>query len=173
MSKAATHTGSAGNDGAVAGLIARFAAYFAVLTALVLFLDSRGMLRWLQDVTTVVSEAAVSVLGIGASRTGTLIHLPQRTLAIDLACTAIFIVALYVALVMSYPVPWRVRLVGIAAGVVLIAVANVLRIVAAAVVSQIAPSAFMFVHDYLFQVGMILITVAAWAAWLLYLRRYA
>jgi exosortase/archaeosortase family protein len=164
---------SSKSDGAVAGLVVRFAAYFAVFSALILFLDSRGLLRWLQDVTAIASDAGVRMLGIGTVRNGTLIHLSQRVLAIDLACTAVFIMALYAALVLAYPVSARDRLVGIVVGIAIISVGNVLRIVAAAVVAQTAPPLFTFFHDYLFQVGMVLLTVAAWAAWLLYLKRHA
>jgi len=173
MSRAATQTQSSKPDGAVVGLVVRFAAYFALFSALILFLDARGLLRWLQDVTTIAADAVVRMLGISSVRSGTLIHLSERVLAIDLACTAVFIMALYAALVLAYPVSARDRLVGIVVGIAIISVGNVLRIVAAAVVAQFAGSMFLFFHDYLFQVGMVLLTVAAWAAWLHYLKRHA
>jgi exosortase/archaeosortase family protein len=173
MAKANPKPASPKVDPAAVGLVVRFGMYFAVFSAAILFADKRGLFGPLQIATTAVSQTVVTWLGIAATRSGTLIYLPSRTLAIDLACTAIFIVALYAAIVLAYPVSVPQRLMGIAVGVPIILVGNILRIVAAAEVAQVAPRSFTFFHDYLFQVGMVLITVAAWAAWLSMVRRDA
>jgi exosortase/archaeosortase family protein len=154
-------------------LVVRFAMYFAVFSAAILFADRRGLFAPLQLATTSVAHTFITWVGIPATRSGTLIHMPTRTLAIDLACTAIFIVALYAAIVLAYPVSVPQRLLGIGIGVPIILIGNILRLIAAAEVAQAAPTAFTFFHDYLFQVGMVLITVAAWAAWLSLVRRDA
>jgi exosortase/archaeosortase family protein len=173
MTKAKPQSALPKEDRAAVGLVMRFAMYFAVFSAAILFADKRGLFDFLRIGTTAVATTVVTWVGIPATRSGTLIYLPTKTLAIDLACTAIFIVALYAAIVLAYPVSVPQRLLGLAIGVPIILVGNILRLVAAAGVAQVAPSSFTFFHDYLFQVGMVLITVAAWAAWLSVVRRDA
>ena len=111
--------------------------------------------------------------GVWAVAIGPMIFLSSRTLSIDLACTAIHIAALYSALVLAYPVSVRTRLLGVAVGVPIILAANVARLVAGAHLAHAMPGAFDFVHDYLFQVGMILLTVGLWLGWLAYARHHA
>ena len=56
---------------------------------------------------------------------------------------------------------------GLAVGLPIIALANLLRLVAAAYASEhLNAATFTFTHDYLFKVGMILVVVALWASWL-------
>jgi exosortase/archaeosortase family protein len=173
MAKAKAQSASPKTDQAAVGLVMRFAMYFVVFSAAILFAEKRGLFDSLRIGTTAVATTVVRWVGIPATRSGTLILLPGKTLAIDLACTAIFIVALYTAIVLAYPVSIPQRLLGMAIGVPIILLGNILRLVAAAEVARIAPSSFAFFHDYLFQVGMVLITVAAWAAWLSLVRRDA
>jgi exosortase/archaeosortase family protein len=162
-----------GIDRATLGVVGRFAVYFGGLVAAIMLSSVAGWLNSTLVGTAIVSTKLVTWAGIAAERSGALIHLHSRTLSIDLPCTAVFIVALYVALVVAYPVSVRDRLLGIALGVPIILVFNFGRIVAAAAVSESNPAAFTFFHDYLFQVGMVLVTVAAWAAWLSIVRRDA
>lgn len=173
MSKKSPQRKEPQKDRAVFGVVGRFAAYFAVFDVAIMFAYFAGALNAMLVGTATVSAQLAKWLGIAATRSGTLIYLSSRTLSVDLACTAVFIVALYAALVLAYPVSPQQRMLGIAFGVPIILVANVLRIVAAAQVAEIAPSAFQFVHDYMFQVGMVLVTAAVWAAWLSFARRHA
>jgi exosortase/archaeosortase family protein len=157
----------------VLGVVGRFAAYFAAFDLAILIAYATGVLNAMLLTTASISTRFVTLIGITATRSGTRILLPSRVLSVDLACTAVFIVALYAALVLAYPVSARNRLLGIAVGVPIILFTNIVRIVAAAEVSETAPSAFQFFHDYMFQVGMVLVTVAIWVAWLSFTRRDA
>lgn len=173
MAKKNRQSTQSNNDRAVVGIVGRFAAYFVVLDVAIMLGYATGWLGAVLEGTAAVATRIVTSIGIAAVRSGTLIRLPSRTLSVDLACTAVFVVALYVALILAYPVSAKNRLLGIALGVPAILAVNVMRIVATAQVSESAPSAFQFVHDYMFQVGMVLVTVAVWAAWLSYTRRHA
>jgi len=177
------------------GVVGRLAIYFGGLVSAIMLANLAGMLNWMMMGTAIVSTRLYTWLGIAAMRSGTQIYLHSRTLSIDLACTAIFIMALYVALVLAYPVSARHRFLGLAIGIPSIVFANFVRLVAVAEVSEsIQPafaflhdrwfhtlplsapaysSTFTFFHDYLFQVGMVLVTVVALAAWLSYVRKDA
>ena len=160
-------------DRAVLAVGGRFLAYFVAFAGVISVIAAKGGFDWLTLGLAKTSISLIAFTGVNAVRSGNLIELPNRILSIDLACTAIFIVALFGALVLAYPVNPRMRLMGLAAGIPLILFANVARIVAVAHVAVISPQAFDFVHDYLFQVGMLLVSAALWAAWLAMARRHA
>jgi exosortase/archaeosortase family protein len=160
-------------DRALLGVIGRFAVYFSVFAAVILAIDRVGGWHGLLLGLTWLSTALAHVVGVSAVQSGTLIVLANRTLSIDLPCSAIFIVALYAALVLAYPVSPVQRLRGLALGIPIILVFNVARIVAAAQVALSLPNAFDFFHDYLFQSGMVLVTAVVWASWLSLARRDA
>lgn len=155
------------------GVVGRFAVYFGGLVSAIMLANAAGWFKSTLIGTAVVSAKLMTWVGISAVRSGNQIYLHSRTLSIDLPCTAIFIIALYVSLVVAYPVSVRHRLLGVAIGVPLIVVFNFVRLLAVAVVAESLPSAFAFFHDYLFQVGMVLVTVVVWAAWLSFVRRDA
>jgi len=154
-------------------VVMRFVAYFVLFMVAILLANAEGAWRAVQLATAALSTTIASGLGVAAMRSGTLIELSNRTLSVDLACTAVIIVALYSSLVLAYPVSSRQRLIGLGAGIPLILFANIGRIVAAIGVAARAPSAFQFFHDYLFQVGMVFVTVAIWTVWLSFARRDA
>jgi archaeosortase B (VPXXXP-CTERM-specific) len=173
VSNSERHARPQGETGRLLAIGARFVAYFVLSVIAVTLVAAKGGWEWSRLATARVSATLMSATGVHAVLSGTLIRIPNRILAIDLACTGITIVALYCALILAYPVRWSYRLLGIAIGVPAILLANLVRIVAAAHVSATAPSAFTFVHVYLFQVGMVLVVAFIWAGWLSLGRRYA
>jgi len=120
--------------------------------------------------------AAVLVRGVGIPVTvvGNQMALASRILQIDVDCTALAIAAVYVALVVAYPLAVRTKMLALVVGIPVIAVTNLLRLVAVAVASEhLSPALFSFVHDYLFKVVMVLVVVGLWAAWLEIARSHA
>ncbi len=160
-------------DKTVLGVGLRFVAYLLVFTAVLTPIDTSGGLDGVMRATASVSTWLITLTGIQATQSGTLIYLSNRILAIDTACTAVYLVAMFSALILAYPVKWSSRLLGVLAGIVVILGINLIRIVAVAHVSIRASGSFSFIHDYLFQVGMMLVVVMLWAIWLKLARRYA
>jgi exosortase/archaeosortase family protein len=150
----------------------RFAAYFLLFDVAIVAVDLFGGWRPMLQAWASVSAGIARLLGVHLVLAGTQIGIGTRTLSIDLPCSAIFIAALFISLVLAYPVSWKARLLGLAIGLPAILLANVLRLVAVEVVQATAPAAFPFVHDYLFEVGMVFVTLAAWAYWLSLARRH-
>lgn len=160
-------------DAKVLAVCGRFVGYFVLFAAAMSLIGFGGGWTRLRLLTAQASTALITLTGETATLSGTLIRLPNRTLAIDFACTGLMIAAMYCALVLAYPIKPHYRLLGVAIGVPTLLVANLIRIVTVAHVSVSAPGAFAFVHDYLFQVGMVLVAAVLWAAWLSLGRRYA
>jgi len=144
-----------------------FVLIFAVSQTFLALLFARGHLDWLIKATTVLAGNAIAFVGIPATVSGNQITLSNHVLEIVPDCTGISLAALYASLVVAYPLSWRTRLVALAVGMPVIAVANLLRLLAVALASEyLSAQAFDFAHDYLFMGTMVLLVVALWVAWL-------
>lgn len=151
---------------------------FVLLLAVLLPLTTlgAGWSGW-DPITAAVAAAGgagARMLGLKASVAGNVIHLPSRSLVIDPQCTAVTLLAVYVALVFAYPVRWGMRLLAIAVGVPVLLAVNIMRLVGVAWASELlAGRSFYVVHDYLFEFGMVFVVLMMWAVWLSLARRTA
>lgn len=151
-----------------------FLAVFAVLQGLIRAAEMAGFLDPLMMATAAGAAGLVRLVGLPVTLAGRQLLLASRTLQIDLDCTAITIGALYAALVVAYPLSARTRLLALAVGLPTIALANMMRLLGVAAASEyLSPGVFLFLHDYLFKVAMILVVMGLWAAWLQIARGHA
>ena len=117
-------------------------------------------------------------LGAYAQAAGALIHLADPTvrvlganlvgrtsLTIAKNCDAMDVNLLLVAAMVAFPAPWKRRLAGIVAGVGLLSIVNLLRIVTLYQVNIHAPRAFELIHAELFPLVMVVLAVGAFAVW--------
>lgn len=153
------------------GVCARFVIYALAIAAAILLAAPRT--DWFQLATARMAAVLIAAAGIPVRLEGTLLYLRNRTLAVDLACTGALMIALFAALVLAYPLPRKTRLAGLVGGVAALLAVNQARILGAAYVAAAYPRGFGFFHDYLFNVGMVVATVALWIGWLEWARRHA
>lgn len=152
----------------------RFLLIYGVLQTVVWFLGYRGALDPILKTTADFTGACSNLTGVEATVTGNEVVLATRVLRIDLDCTAISLMLVYAALVLAYPLSTKSRAIGLAVGLPVIAVANMLRLVAVAQLSgPLSERSFLFVHDYLFKIAMVAVIVALWLAYLSWARRRA
>ena len=144
----------------------RFGLYFAAISAFVLAVLPHSFIEGLQLVTTDGAAALMQLAGLPIAREGILIHLPQATLEVDMACTAAVVVCLYSSLILAHPATAAKRVIGIAVGSMFILAANQVRLLATGLALVYTPSAFALLHDYLYQVAMGAVALIAWALWL-------
>jgi exosortase/archaeosortase family protein len=158
-------------DAALVGLAVRFLVCFAALFAVITWLSVRTPLVGdLQAVTAVAAASLMNLSGVMAVRTGTLIAIPGRQLAIGADCTGLTIAAMLAALIVAYPVRPSSRVLGVAAGVIAVLVANQIRLVAIAHLAWTPDWFFYGAHDFFFQIGMVAVAIVLWASWLLFAR---
>lgn len=125
-----------------------------------------GALRPLVWVYVRATAALAELMGVPATVDGAGVRLPTRMLTIDMECTGVYLFAAYVALVFASRRTVMDRLIGITVGIPGLALANLIRLALVIQASEhIGESAFLFVHDYLFQVLFVAAVVAIWAAW--------
>ena len=151
--------------------VQRVAVVFVLLLVVMLPLSmfSADWSGWntITGTTAAMAARSARAVGIDAQVSGSFILLPSRTLAIDPECSAVTLMVVYIALVLAYPLAWHMRLLALLIGIPLLAVANLARIVGVAYASEmLSDRPFYMVHDYLFEVGMLLLVVAMWAVWL-------
>lgn len=144
----------------------RMLAYFSVLVVATMLLMPSDLRLSIQEVTAAVSAGLIRGVGVTVSREGTSLMLPGITLIIDWACTAITILSLYVALILAYRATARLKAIGVGVGAMVILIANQLRILATALAAQYWLAALHVLHDYLFQISMVVVAVALWMWWL-------
>ena len=158
-------------DAALLRLVARFLVCFAVLFAVIVWLDARAqMLTYLELATASAATALINLSGVVATRADTLINVPGRQLLIGADCTGLTIAALLVSLVVAYPVKMSSKAIGVPVGVVAILVANLVRLVGVAHLASAPDAVFNAAHDFIFQVGMVAVAIAVWAGWLSFAR---
>jgi len=151
----------------------RFGLIYTAFMLIISFVTNRNGWAGLASLTATSAHGLIVFSGLSCSLDGIYLNLANRTLVIDLACTAIFIMAVYVALVLAYPVSWRMRLLGIVVGLPVVFVFNLVRIAGAAYASVYASAYFTFIHDYVFEVFMVLVLLIVWVAWLSFVRNHA
>ncbi len=89
----------------------------------------------------------------------------RTSLTIAKNCDAMDVNLLLIAAMIALPAPWKHRLVGILAGVGLLSVANVLRIVSLYQINIHAPGSFELVHAQVLPLAMVALAVGAFAVW--------
>jgi len=89
----------------------------------------------------------------------------RTSLVIAKNCDAMDVNLLLSAAMIAFPAAWSRRLVGIAAGVALLSVVNVLRIVTLYHLNVRSPAAFELVHGEVWPFAMVSLAVGVFAVW--------
>lgn len=107
----------------------------------------------------------LSLFGYQSSVTDTVIHTPQFSLEIVRGCDAIEPAATYIAAVLASPVGVWPRLPGILIGTAAIMLVNLVRIVSLYFVGVYYPSAFIMIHEGVWQAAFVVLAIVFWAVW--------
>lgn len=152
-------------------MVTVFLVVFALLELALLLSAQRPWYDGVMTGTAVAANALINATGVPATAMHTQVFLSSRVLQIDPDCTGLPVAAIYVALILAYPVRLSTKAIGLAIGIPVILLANMARLVAVAHASELLPdNAFSFAHDYLFKVFLVAVVIAAWASWLAYAR---
>ena len=110
--------------------------------------------------------ASLSALGwAGVSRDDVLVSFPHGGFAIGPECTGIALLALFLAFVLAWPASPQARLVGLVVSGLVLLIANFVRLVTCAYVMRYRPEWFTFVHEYIWQIGLVGLTFVLIVAW--------
>ncbi len=157
-----------GAPGAMSGLrpAAVFIGVFALLEVAGAFLYLSGSLWPVMTATASVTGFLANATGVPATVAQAEIFMDMRILEINSECTGIYLYAAYIALLLASRRSWSHRIVGILAGVSALIVVNLFRLLLVVHISDKLPRAMPFLHDYLFQVLLVVAVLAVWGYWL-------
>ncbi len=111
------------------------------------------------------STAVLNVLGERATATGTRIHAPGFAVDVKNGCNGVEAMLILVAAVLAFPAAWRQRLLGLAAGVAVIQVLNLVRVVSLFWLGVHRRDVFETFHTAVWQTVLILVAVGIFLLW--------
>ena len=112
-----------------------------------------------------VSTAVLRTLGEPARSVGTQIHGKGFAVDVKNGCNGVEAMLILVAAVLAFPASWRQRLAGIAIGVAVIQILNLVRVVSLFWLGVHRPDIFETFHTAVWQTILILVAVVVFLLW--------
>ena len=108
----------------------------------------------------------LSVIGYQSIASGTLVSIEDRfRFTIVYHCTGVLGMIIFVSAVVAFPATIREKLVGVAIGIPVLNVVNILRVSLLGVVGLYSHEVFEFCHHFLLQGVFIAFVIATWLVW--------
>lgn len=147
--------------------VLRFLVVFTVLAApLYMLLASGWEARGIRAATAAVSAAVLDLAGMDAASSGTFVSAPGILLDVSRDSTGWKSLLAFTALVVATRAPWRDRLEGLMLGLVVVAIANVLRITTMVVAVVVFGIDYELLHLVLWRWGLTGVVLVGWLLWL-------
>ncbi len=149
----------------------RFALVFLLwLAALGALAQTPWVLAWIRDpICAALARAtslALGLFGVETTLRDTLVIGPSGAVRIVYECDGVMLICFFAAGVLAFPKrDWRGALRAALAGAAVILAANFARVLALTLTQFYWSGAFEFVHFYLLQGAMILVTTLVFLAW--------
>jgi len=154
-----------GKDNSLIRISLIFLALVAAINLFIYTLYSLGLLGFFMALNTKIAAYLITLAGIENEVSSNHILIESRVLEVTLECTAIYIIAVFVSLVLAYPTSNINKAKGLLVGIPSIVLANFARLVVVAIVSEKYPAYFDYVHDYLWRIAFIMLTITIWFFW--------
>ena len=85
--------------------------------------------------------------------------------SIEAGCNGVEATIVLIAAMLSFPAPWKRRLLGLAIGVVAVQALNIIRVISLFYLGQWSFDAFDFAHRYVWQALIMLDVLIVWLLW--------
>lgn len=145
----------------------RFLTVFTLLAAPLYLLVAVGWEgAWLRRRMAAASVAGLHVIGVEAVQDGAFIEAGTFLIDVTRDSTGWKSVLALTALIVATPASWRRRINGVALGVVIVAAANVLRIVTTVYASVVHQVPYELLHTVLWRWGLTVVVLGVWLVWL-------
>ncbi|HEY3176218.1 MAG TPA: exosortase H [Candidatus Polarisedimenticolia bacterium] len=110
--------------------------------------------------------AVLNLMGMGTQVTGTVIS-GERGFSVNIlnGCNGVYVMAILISAVLAFPSTWKEKLVGLAIGIPGIQIVNLIRIVSLYYLGLRRPALFEEFHLYVWQAGVIILSMAIWLFW--------
>jgi len=111
-------------------------------------------------------SVTLNLFGMDTEVIGTVI-MGERGFAVDIlnGCNGIYVVCIVVSAVLAFPSTKREKLVGLLLGITGVQIVNLVRIISLYYIGLTNPALFERFHHYVWQTGVIVISMAIWIYW--------
>jgi exosortase H (IPTLxxWG-CTERM-specific) len=150
---------------------ARFAIIFAgcLLFGIAVLLTPpvQAVDRQFSRVLVKVSHGLIGICGGKARIEGAILRDPASGFAVEMrdGCNAVNVTILLWSAVLAFPAPWRLKLLGLLAGSLLIQALNIVRFISLFYIGQYSMTWFDFAHGYLWESLLVLDTLMVFCLW--------
>ena len=119
-----------------------------------------------------LSNIILNVMGQHSHVTDVIISSPKFAMAIRRGCDAVEPTWLFCAAVVAFPVPWKRKIMGILAGIVILQLLNLLRIVTLYFIGIHFPGFFDAAHLEIWPTIFIIVAIVLWIGWMQWSKRF-
>jgi len=138
----------------------------AIFVLIMSFAPLQNRIGSYSDYVVYVVAVVLKITGLPAVCRGDIINLPNISLQVNFGCNGLEAVMLYAAAVIAFPAPWRKKTTGLAGGLILIQVFNVLRICLLAYSGLHYRQLFDIIHIYIAQGMSIIVSLVIFFVYL-------
>lgn len=110
-------------------------------------------------------------LGSGATVHDNIISVQTLSLNINHECTGVFVLFVLVSFITAYPARLRAKLVGMAVGITLLSLINMIRISTLVRIMEFYPNLFVYFHEYIWQGAFLMLVTLYAVTWVEWVRR--
>lgn len=115
--------------------------------------------------TATWTSKSINLLGGSTTVSGTLLISDNFVANVVAECTAIGPLILYIGAVVAYPASKRAKIVGAAAGAVVLTAVNLVRIMSLFWIGEVYPEYLDVAHLLVWQSAIILLAIVMWLIW--------
>jgi exosortase/archaeosortase family protein len=118
-----------------------------------------------------ISGFILNLMGQGITPTAEKLISLNFSISIARGCDALEAMALFASALLTFPARWKHKLVGLFAGLALLYILNVIRIVSLYLTGRYYPKAFEFMHVEFWQAIFIIFAIGIWIFWIKWSRK--
>ena len=142
-----------------------FAALMAIMHAIVWRYSLEGKILWGSSTVKIVSYL-LNVVGVGNATTANTITMRFDKWLVLPECTGLNAVILFASFILAYTAYFKHKVLALIAGIPLILLANITRLVALGLVTEHYPKHAHIFHDYVWETIFLLYIIALWGIWI-------
>lgn len=142
-----------------------FGVYLVVFTfGLDLSIVQKLVTPW-TEANAVAATAVTGLFGYDSRAEGMMMYAGGTSLSVAHGCNGVHAVLIFASAVLAFPVRWSRRLIGLAAGIVVIFGFNIIRLINLLLVAIHYPARLELFHIYIWQTLIVLLAFGTFLVW--------
>ncbi len=118
-----------------------------------------------------ISSIILNIFGMKTTASQANLSSPSFAVSIAKGCDAMEAMALFGAALLAFPAKWKFKFAGFFAGIAILFMLNIIRVITLFLTGIYFPKAFEIMHVEVWQVLFILVALGLWIFWIKWTRR--